>query len=117
MNEKCVISELQEWINLAEEYAKEIEEFDLICFFCAQPFEEDLVNYECELNKTPKQPAVGSRRSQLATGKSMELRTNTFSIRTGVGKLAIDSSKEQRKQDWEGFTQIKPPDIFYGNKR
>ena len=106
-----MISELQEWINLAENYAKEIEQFDLICFFCAQPFEEDLVNQDCELNRVSR--CLSSKRSRRRVSDAV----NTEASRM-AGRLSKAVEKEGgREEEWEGFTETRPPDVFYGNHR
>jgi hypothetical protein len=95
---------------LAEDYANEIEEFDLICFFCAQPFEEELVNHDCELNKTPK-TELDSGKSSGSYYRSLR-RNNTTRSENGMRK-----DSQRKDVDWEGFTEQKPANIYYGNRR
>lgn len=97
-----MIGELQEWIGLAENYAGEIEQFDLICFFCAQPFEEELVNADCQLNKTP-------------CAQSPETRARP--PRAGGEDASAPGEAKEREDGGEGFTQERPAGVFFGNRR
>lgn len=96
---------------MAEDYAREIEEFDLICFFCAQPFEEELVNSECELNKTKK---TDSDQKQNTGRVHSRLGRKSCSLRPDSD---VRADPRSQRSDWEGFTTEKPSDVFFGNNR
>lgn len=43
--------EVKSWIDLSEKLGKKLNEFALICHFCAEPFSHSVVNSKCLLNK------------------------------------------------------------------
>lgn len=104
-----MISELQEWIQLAEDYARDIEQFDLICFFCAQPFEEELVNGECELNRAECHRPILTREDSRQVGSRLNGRPDAL--------RSDRDAKEDGRRECEGFTVERPARVYLGNNR
>ena len=124
MSEKFILSELQEWIKLSEDYSMEIEKFDLVCFFCAQPFEEDLINENCELNlqgevdESEINKGLEAFRKQINDNQTMYHSASGASMRIlNINKTDKEKKLKAKKLDWGGFTVVKPPTVYFGNKR
>lgn len=42
--------EIASWAALTDKYANDLEELQRICFYCAEPFNEDSINQDCAVN-------------------------------------------------------------------
>lgn len=113
-----LIQELNEWVNLAEGFSSQVQQFDLICFFCAKPFEGTVVNSKCELNlsneTTQKEnlSQLEQFKKDLDDNDQMYISSNKINMRLGSGE-----KKKVKKEPVKGFTVETPPDIFMNNSR
>lgn len=123
--EKTVLTELNEWVTLADKYSTSLEEFDLVCFFCAQPFETDLINSTCPFNEKiskeiPNIPdnKIEEFRKQINDNETLFHSTNQIhGLGQKLKKLKNKNEVQVSHKDIQGFTKLRPPEIFFGNER
>lgn len=48
--DKAANQEIASWAALTDKYTSELEEFQRICYYCAEPLNEDSINTECTVN-------------------------------------------------------------------
>jgi hypothetical protein len=113
-----LIQELNEWVNLAEGFASQVQQFDLICFFCAKPFEGEVVNSKCELNsgdhnqQTDNLTQLEKFQKDLEDNEQMYISSSKMNMRFGSGQ-----KKPHKKVPLQGFTVETPPNVFVNNSR
>jgi len=48
--DEAINDEVGEWARLAERYTTELQQYQLICYYCAEPFKPNVANSECMVN-------------------------------------------------------------------
>jgi hypothetical protein len=109
------VHELSEWVDMAEGFAGKLQEFDLICFYCAKPFEGNVVNSLCELN-TPDEEE-GHLIHMENSMKDLNGCRHKDGVSSNVGAGLDHHNTKSLDKPIKGFTISSPPDFFMNNSR